>query len=187
MTCRTSVLGSGLLRGVLIGAVLSILMLLRRGSRPHTTELGRVPGTDYFADAVRHPENERLPDVFAFRADAALLYFNVEHVRDRFFELLNQRGSGVRLALFFLGSSPAIDLAGAELLEELHAELGERGIDFRIAEAPGTVRDTLRRAGFEQSGGPLEAHQPIATVIAEWRRVAGDPALASEPGQEGAR
>ena len=49
------VLGSGLLRGVLIGAVISVLVLLRRASRPRTTELGRVPGTDYFADAVRRP------------------------------------------------------------------------------------------------------------------------------------
>ena len=61
------VLGSGLLRGVLIGAVISIVLLLRRASRPRTTELGRVPGTDYFADVLRHPENERLPDVFVFR------------------------------------------------------------------------------------------------------------------------
>jgi high affinity sulfate transporter 1 len=104
------VLGSGLLRGVLIGAVLSVLLLLRRASRPRTTELGRVPGTHYFADVVRHSENERVGDVFAFRAEAALLYFNVEHVRDRFFELLDARGEGVRLAVFFLGTSPGIDL-----------------------------------------------------------------------------
>ena len=64
------VLGSGLLRGVLIGAVISLLLLLRRASRPRTTELGRVPGTDYFADAVRHPENERRSDVFVFRAES---------------------------------------------------------------------------------------------------------------------
>ena len=37
------VLGSGLLRGVLIGVVISILLLLQRASRPRTTELGRVP------------------------------------------------------------------------------------------------------------------------------------------------
>ena len=163
------VLGSGLLRGVLIGAVLSLVLLLRRASRPHTTELGRVPGTDYFADAVRHPENERLPDVFVFRADAALLYFNVEHVLDRFFEMLDERGGQVRLAVFFLGTSPGVDLAGAEMLEELEHSLAERGIAFRLAEARGSVRETLRRAGFERSYGPLEANQPVATVVAEWR------------------
>jgi SulP family sulfate permease len=163
------VLGSGLLRGVLIGVVISLVLLLQRASRPRTTELGRVPGTDYFADAVRHPENERFPDVFVFRLEASLLYFNVEHVRDRFFELLSARGEGVRLAVFFLGSCPAIDLAGAELLEELHHTLHERGIAFRLAEARGDVRETLRRAGFEQHCFPVVPVQPVATVIAQWR------------------
>ncbi len=163
------VLGSGLLRGVLIGVVISLLLLLRRASRPRTTELGRVPGTDYFADVIRHPENERFPDVFVFRVEASLVYFNVEHVRDRFFELLNPRGERVRLAVFFLGSCPGIDLAGAELLEELHDALRERGIAFRLAEARGDVRETLRRAGFERHCFPVVANQPVATVLSEWR------------------
>jgi high affinity sulfate transporter 1 len=166
------VLGSGLLRGVLIGAVISLLMLLRRASRPRTTELARVPGTDYFADVLRHPENERLPDVFVFRTEAALVYFNAEHVGDRFHELLSARGGGVKLALFFLGSCPAVDLAGVELLEELHHELEGRGIAFRLAEARGDVRETLRRAGFEERCFPVVPNQPVATVIAAWRGAA---------------
>jgi MFS superfamily sulfate permease-like transporter len=164
------VLGSGLLRGVLIGVVISLLLLLRRASRPRTTELGRVRGTDYFADVVRHPENERLPDVFVFRAESALLHFNVEHVRDRFYELLHARGEGVKLTIFFLGTTPGIDLAGAELLEELHRALAERGIAFRLAEARGDVRETLRRAGFEEHCSPVVPVQPVATVVDEWRR-----------------
>jgi len=163
------VLGSGLLRGVLIGAVISLLLILRRGSRPRTTELGRVPGTDYFADLVRHPENERFPDVLVFRVEAALLYFNVEHVRDCFFELLDARGPGVKLAIFFLGTSPGVDLAGAELLEELHHALRARGIGLRLAEARGDVRETLRRAGFEEHCFPVVANQPVATVLSHWR------------------
>ncbi len=163
------VLGSGLLRGVLIGVAISLLLLLRRVSRPRTTELGRVPGTDYFADVVRHPENERPADVFVFRVESSLVYFNAEHVRDQFFELLNARGDGVKLAVFFLGTSPGVDLAGAELLEELHDVLRERGIAFRLAEARGDVRETLRRAGFEERCRPVVANQPVATVIDQWR------------------
>jgi MFS superfamily sulfate permease-like transporter len=79
----------------------------------------------------------------------------------------------VKLAVFFLGTSPGIDLAGAEMLEELHEAMRARGIAFRLAEARGEVRETLRRAGFEEHGGPLLANQPVATVIEEWRREAG--------------
>jgi MFS superfamily sulfate permease-like transporter len=158
------VLGSGLLRGVLIGAVLSLLMLLRRASRPPATELGRVPGTDYFADRIRNPENQREPGVFVFRSTGALLYFNVDHVRERFFELLGEFGEA-RRAVFFLGAVPLVDLAGAELLAELHETLAERGIEFRLAATPSSVRETLVKAGYEQHCGPVTANEPVADAV----------------------
>ena len=158
------VLFAGLLQGVLIGAILSLVILLRRASRPHTTELGRVPGTDYFADMTRHPENKPVPGVLVFRAASSLLYFNVEHVRDRFTELLAQR-SDVKLVIFFMGTVPMVDLAGAELLADIHDSLKSRGIKFGLAEARGSVRDALRRAGYEQKHGQVQANQTVAELI----------------------
>lgn len=165
MTAIFGVLASGLLMGVLIGAILSILLLLRRAMRPQTTELGRVPGTNYYADAIRHPVNERLPGVFIFRSNGGLLYFNTEHVRDRFFELLAARGPDIRTAVYFLGTVPVVDMAGTELLAELHETLRERGIDFRLAEAHSEVRDTLRRAGFEKFHGPILPDQTVEALL----------------------
>jgi high affinity sulfate transporter 1 len=164
------VLGSGLLHGVLIGAVLSLLILLRRGSRPQATELGRVPGTDYFADRVRHPHNEREPGVFAFRNTGAILYFNVEHVRDRFMELLNARQEPTQLAVFFMGAVPVVDLAGAELLVELHSTLHRRGIELRLSDILSSVRETLVRAGYEEHCGPIIANQALAAEIRDWQQ-----------------
>lgn len=169
MVAMVGVLEAGILRGVLIGVILSLLLLLRRASRPHTTELGRVPGTDYFADRLRHPANLREPSVFVFRTESALLYFNAEYVRDRFFELLEQRGDDVRLAVFFMGSASMVDLAGAEMLNELHRSLRERGIELRLAEVHGQVRESLRRAHFKNKWGPFEANQTVLSVINQWR------------------
>jgi MFS superfamily sulfate permease-like transporter len=120
------------------------------------------------ADVVRDPQNERLPHVFVFRSEAALLYFNVEAVHDRFFELLDARGPDVKLAVFFLGTVPLVDSAGAELLEELHHTLAERGITLRLAEARGNVREILRRSGFAQHGR-IEENQPVSRVVLDWR------------------
>ncbi len=159
------VLGSGLLMGVLIGVILSLLLLLRRAMSPNTTELGRVAGSGYFADAIRHPENQLVPGAFVFRCDGSLLYFNVDHVRERFFELLGRRGPEIKTAVFFLGTVPHIDLAGVELLEDIRETLHERGIALRLAEAHSGVRATLRRGGFERHHGPIEPDQTVDTVL----------------------
>jgi high affinity sulfate transporter 1 len=159
------VLGSGLLRGVMIGAVLSILILLRRASRPPATELGRVPGSDEYADRVRNPHNEREPEVFVFRSSGALLYFNVDYVREQFFQRLSEFGNARRV-VYFLGAVPLVDLAGAEFLEELHRTLRERGIELRLAGTPSSVREKLVKAGYEKHCGPVLANEPVAAAIA---------------------
>lgn len=168
MAALLGVLGSGLLRGVLIGAVLSILMLLRKASRPPTTELGRVPGTDEFADRQRNPNNLRDPQVFVFRCSGSLLYFNVDNVRERFFELLADHPEA-RRAVFYMGAVPFVDLAGTEFLSELHHILTERGIEFRLAQTPSSVKLTLAKAGFEEKYGEVIANQPLAEVVAAGR------------------
>jgi MFS superfamily sulfate permease-like transporter len=163
------VLGSGPVNGVLLGAAISIVLLLRQAARPRVTELARVPGTTYFADRVRHPENEVTPGVLVIRCESALLYFNAEYVRERVSAILAERPDGVRLVVFFLGAVPKVDLAGAELLADLHTAFRARGIEFRLAEAHGEVRDALRRIGLEQEHGPLESGQTVDAVLSHWQ------------------
>jgi MFS superfamily sulfate permease-like transporter len=165
LVATIGVLGSGILRGVLIGAILSIILLLRRASRPHVAVLGRVPGTDLYGDIERNPENELTPGVLVYRVDSAILYFNAEYVRDRFSELLNTQTPPVRLAIWCLATTPHVDLAGAEMLEQLHAELHRRGIKLALAEARGPVREELRAAGLEQHFGPIRENATIAPLL----------------------
>jgi high affinity sulfate transporter 1 len=163
------VLGSGPENGVLLGAGISIVLLLRQAAHPRVVELGRIPGSAIFADRANHPERERVPHVLVTRCESALLYFNVEHVRARLLEVLAAREDTVQLVVLFLGTVPTIDLAGAEFLETVHGTLKARGIDFRVAETRGEVRDALRRIGFEKIHGPLESGQTVDVVISRWQ------------------
>jgi MFS superfamily sulfate permease-like transporter len=169
MAALLGVLGSGLLNGVLLGVVISVLLLLGRASRPRVTEVGRVPGTSYFADLARHPENERVPDVIVVRSEGSLLYFNVDHVRDRLSAILRERTPPPRLIVFFMGNVPFVDLAGAEFLTALHAEFRQQGTEFRLAEVHGEVREALRRIGGAHAGLVVEAHQTVDDVLDQWR------------------
>jgi SulP family sulfate permease len=133
------------------------------------SELGRIPGTKHFVDTARDPKAERTPGVLVVRCESALLYFNVEFVRERLFEFLAARQDPVRLVVFFLGAVPKIDLAGAELLADLLKTFTARGITFRLADAHGEVREALRRTGFDREYGPLESGQDVETVVSAWR------------------
>jgi sulfate permease, SulP family len=162
------VLASGILRGVLIGVVVSLLLLLKRTARPRLAELGRVPGSQIFADCERHRENLPEPGVLVLRLEGALLYFNARHVHDRLLAELDAR-PGARLVVLSLGMAPHVDLAGCEVLEELGHAVHKRGAALRLAEVHGPIRDILRRGGHAGGLGPIEANQIVATVIDAWR------------------
>ena len=72
MTALAGVLWAGLLKGVLVGAVISLVLLIRRVSRPHVAFLGRIPGARRYSDLERHADNEPIPGVLAFRVAHAL-------------------------------------------------------------------------------------------------------------------
>jgi MFS superfamily sulfate permease-like transporter len=152
-----AVLLLGILQGILLAAFASMLMLLARTSHPHVAFLGRIPGTNAFSDLKRHPENEPLPGVIAFRPEASLIYVNADFVLETVRNRLREAGpSEIRTAVCDLSASPYLDLAGSHMLHELQSELTARGIALRIVGAHGWVRDLLRADGVSEKVGGLD-------------------------------
>jgi high affinity sulfate transporter 1 len=152
-----AVLLLGILQGILLAALASILLLLARVSRPHVAFLGRVPGTDSYSDLDRHPENEPLSDAIVFRPEASLIYVNADAIIETVLNRIRKTASSVvGLAICDLSAAPYVDLAGSRMLHELHAELVSRGITLRIIGAHGSARDLLRADGIERKVGGLD-------------------------------
>jgi high affinity sulfate transporter 1 len=160
------VLGSGLLQGVLIGVAISMMLLIRRAARPRVVEVGRVPGTSFFADLTRHPENERVPGVLVIRPEGSLLYFNSQHVLDRVLELVARRSAPPRLVILYMGNVPFVDMSGAELLTGLQRQFARQGIAFRLAESRGEVREALRRVGGSEASAFFAANETVTDILA---------------------
>ncbi len=169
LTALLGVLAAGLLRGVLIGVVVSGFVLLRRTSRPHVAILGRIPGTRRFSDLARHSDNERTPGLLIFRVEASLLYFNVEHVREVVWARIQTAPEPVRLVVCDLSNSPYVDLSGAAMLAGLEEDLAKTGIPLRLVEAHAEVRDLLRREGLEAKVGHIDRVETVADVVDQFR------------------
>jgi len=162
-----SVLLLGILNGILLAALASILLLLMRVAQPHVAFLGRVPGTSSYSDMDRHPENEPLPGVIAFRPEASLIYVNADYVLESLLKRLDAVGAkGIRLVVCDLSASPYIDLAGSRMLHELHRELSARGITLRVVGAHGWVRDLLRADELGEKIGGIHRALTLDSLLA---------------------
>ena len=161
-----AVLLLGILQGILLAALASVLMLLARASSPHVAFLGRIPGTMSYSDLARHPENEPLPHAIAFRPEASLLYVNTDSVLEAVSKRLEgEAARDIRLVVCDLSASPHIDLAGARMLHQLQLDLARRGIALRIVGARGRVRDLLRAEGVGEKVGGLDRRVTLDDLL----------------------
>ena len=165
MIAFAAVLLLGILKGVMVAVVVSLLLLLRRAASPNVAFLGRIPGTRSFSDLERNPDNQVVPAVLVVRVEASLLYFNAEHVRDAVWERIRSLPEPPRLVLFDLSSSPMVDLAGARMLKAMQAALKETGATLRLVEARAAVRDILRAEGLEEHVGPIDRRVTVADAV----------------------
>jgi SulP family sulfate permease len=140
-----SVLLLGILNGVLLAAIVSMLLLIHRAARPHVAQLGRIPASHRYTDLARHPENETVPGVLIVRVESSLLYFNVNHVREEVRRLLAAGGHQLHLVVWDLSTSPYVDIAGVRLLGETQRTLAAQGVAMRIVEALAPVRELIRK------------------------------------------
>jgi high affinity sulfate transporter 1 len=160
----------GILQGILLAALISILLLLARASRPHVALLGRVPGTNSYSDLARHPENEPLGSVIACRPEASLLYVNAGYVLETVMASVLKNRSKISAVVCDLSASPYLDLAGARILHTLHDELAAQGIALQIVGARGRVRDLLRADGLAEKVGGLERAVSLDDAISAARK-----------------
>jgi high affinity sulfate transporter 1 len=159
----------GILKGVLLAAAVSLLMLLAGASHPHVALLGRIPGSRRYSDLERHPDNEPIPGVLIFRVEGSLLYFNCDHVRD-FMSRKIASTANLRLAVCDLSNSPSVDVAGARMLARVHQDLMAGGAALRVVEAHAKARDLLRAEGLEDRIGYLGRHISVDAVIADFEQ-----------------
>ena len=164
------VLGSGLLRGVMIGAIISLVQLLRTASRPHVAFLGRIPGTRRFSDRQRHPENELIPGALIFRPESGLVYFNVDNVCESILKRVRAESPPPTLVVLDLSAAPRVDMQSAHALAGMAGELTTQGIRVQAVEPRSSVRDRLRIEGVDGKLGGVNRFTSVADAIQDFQK-----------------
>ena len=170
MAAFAGVLLLGILKGVLLAALISMLLLIQRVARPHVARLGRVPGTHRYSDLARHPDNEVVPGMVIVRVEASLLYFNVSHIREQLRQHVAAAGADLRTVIWDLSTSPYVDIAGARLVGEMQRAVAAQGATLRVVEARAAARDLIRKE-VGTSVGEVSRRLSIDDVITDAQSV----------------
>ena len=165
ITAFVGVLTFGLLRGVMIGAFISLVQLLHSAAHPHVAMLGRIPGTRRFSDRERHTDNELIPGVLIFRPESGLVYFNVDNVCEVILARVASATPPPQLVVLDLSAAPRVDMQSAQALGGLADELKAKNISFQAVEPRSSVRDRLRNEGVDTKLGGVNRFAMVIDVV----------------------
>ncbi len=134
------VVALGVMEGILIGVVFSLVLLLRALAFPPDAVLGRTPGGSWH-DTAHRPDAVPVHGLLVYRFSAPLFFANCTLFRDRIVAQVDAASLPVSGVVIDGGAIHDVDLMGCETLAELEEELRERGIRLAF----GNLRDRVKK------------------------------------------
>jgi MFS superfamily sulfate permease-like transporter len=155
----------GVLPGIGLAVVVSLLNFLRRAWRPHDAALVRVDGLKGYHDADRHPEGLRVPGLLLYRFDAPLFFANADFFRQQVVELVDEATPRPRWVIVTAEPITSVDATAADMLRELVEDLRQRDVTLGFAELKGHVRERLERYGLVDVVGREHFYRTIGEAV----------------------
>jgi SulP family sulfate permease len=142
----------GVVPGILVGIVLSLLTVLSQIARPQDALLGRLPGTQALHDLGDDEAARTIPGLVVYRFYGPLVFANVRFFIERLEHFIAHETQPVQQVIVDARAIPEIDVTAAEQLHTFANRLRERGIRLVIAKAHLPLREAAARLGL---GGAL--------------------------------
>ena len=133
----------GVLEGIIIAVVLSILQFFERAWRPYHALLGKVEEVPGYHDIKRYPDARQIPGLLILRWDAPLFFANANLFRDLVRKLIAQ--AEIKPSWVLITAEPVsdVDTTAADMLASLVEELNALDIHLAFAELQGTVKEKI--------------------------------------------
>ena len=155
------------LTGMAIAVALSLMAILYRASRPYLAVLGRIPGDPpVFADLDRHPAAAPVARFLMLRPNVPLTFVNADVAKDQVIAQVRAQPTVPAALVLDIGATADFDVATTDMLAALHSDLHEAGIELRLSQVRGSVRDRMRRTGLMDTIGEDSCYLSDEAAIA---------------------
>jgi SulP family sulfate permease len=145
------VLAAGVVTGILVGVVLSLLGLVKRISHPPDAVLHEIPGHGFHD--IGQDSGVTVPGLLAYRFYAPLLFSNCGYFKERVHKLVFLNSAAVRWFLIDAQAITDIDVTAVEMLHTLRGELKDAGVEMKFAHANRPLRELLVSTGLTREIG----------------------------------
>jgi high affinity sulfate transporter 1 len=157
----------GVLQGIVVTIMLSLLAFIIRSWRPYHAELGRVPGLRGYHDLSRNPSGVPIPGIVIVRFDAPLFFANGATFDDWVRARVKAAGPGVHSVILAAEPITDIDTTAIDELVELDEYLAAHGIRLLFAEMKDPVRDVLKQYGMTDRFTPDRFAPTVGAAVDE--------------------
>jgi high affinity sulfate transporter 1 len=164
-----AVLVLGVMQGIALGVLISLLRLIYQTSHPRGAVLGKLPRAEAYRDVRLHPEARTFPGLVIFNPGGPLFFASV----GRFEQDLNrtlQSNPPTREVLIEGGAITFIDSSASDVLLRLIQDLQDQGIAVAFARVRDPVRADLQKSGIVEAVGPGAFHDRITDAVEAFLR-----------------
>ncbi|HEV8565823.1 MAG TPA: sulfate permease [Actinoplanes sp.] len=158
-----------ILYGVLLALGLSVAEMLHRVARPHDAVQGFVPGLAGMHDIDDYPQATTVPGLLVYRYDSPLFFANAEDFRRRALAAVENQREPVVWFVLNVEANVEVDSTGLDALEDLRAELVDRGVVFALARVKQDLLAALDAYGLTATIGPDRVFPTLPTAVAAYR------------------
>jgi SulP family sulfate permease len=166
------VVAFGVLPGILLGIVLSLLQVLSQIARPQDALLGRVPGSVALHDVGDDEAAQTTPGLVVYRFYGPLVFANVRFFIERLEHFIGREMHPVRQVILDARAIPSIDVTAAEQVQTLVKRLHERGIKLVVAEAHLPLREAAVRLGLGTTFAEDNSYLKLSAALAAFEQTA---------------
>ena len=137
----------GVMPGISVAVVLSLIAHVRHSYRPRTRLLTRDAAGEWRTVPVA-PGIFAAPGVIVYRFEADLYYANAGRFMDEVLGLLSATTAGVRALVFDASGISDVDYSAAKTLLQMDAEFARRGVRVALVASSDELRNELARYGL---------------------------------------
>ena len=170
----------GVLPGIGIAVILSILNVFRRAWWPDDTELGRIDGLHGYYDKRSHPEADTPAGLVVYRFSGPLFFANARVFRDQVLKLARS-DPAPRWIVIAAEPISDVDTTAADMLEVLDEALNARGISLAFAEMSEIAQEKIKRYELTRTIDPEHFYPTINAALRAFAAAVDEPDVAPPP------